>query len=73
MLAQKLAREALFGEDVLRRCTPQGNGPLPALLTAEMQALKKVMFQQFPQYWQSQGKFKALSVEEVCRFYSAKF
>ena len=47
-LAQVLAREAIFGEDVMKKCTPFGNSHLNALPTAEMKQLKMVMFKQFP-------------------------
>ena len=49
-LAQVLAREAIFGEDMMKKCTPFGNSHLNTLPTAEMKLLKNVMFKQFPQF-----------------------
>ena len=39
-LAVKVAREALFGDEILRRCTPRGWQDLPALPQAELNMLK---------------------------------
>ena len=44
-LAQKLARDALFGDDVMMRCTPFGTGTLNALPVRELQYLKDIIFQ----------------------------
>ena len=52
-LAVKLAREALFGDDVLIRCTTFGNREHPALPVAEL-------FQLFPQYWPNPLEFEPL-------------
>ena len=35
-VCQKLAREAIFGSDIMRRCTPAGSKDLPALPKAEL-------------------------------------
>ena len=40
-LACKLAKEAIFGSDVMCQCTPLGNTDLPALPEAELKQLKK--------------------------------
>ena len=50
-LAVKLAREAIFGDDVLRRCTPGGWSNMPALPQAELNLLKCTLFEQFPCFW----------------------
>ena len=50
-LAQKLARDAIFGDNVMVQCTPYGTGTLYALPVRELQYLKEIMFQQFSQYW----------------------
>ena len=42
-LACKLAREAVFGEEVMRRCTPLGNKERPGLPLHEMNVLKRAM------------------------------
>ena len=46
-----LAKEALFGDDILARCTPCGTGFYPALPYTELYELKKVLLAQFPQFW----------------------
>ena len=51
VLAVKLAREAIFGDDVLRRCTPRGWSNMPALPQAELNLLKCTLFEQFPRFW----------------------
>ena len=47
-LSYKLAREAIFGENILKRCTPKGNRYLPGLPSKELDDLKRVMFSQYP-------------------------
>ena len=44
----QLAREALFGEDIMAQCTVAGERGLPGLPTAELQQLKQSLFVQFP-------------------------
>lgn len=73
-LAQKLAREAFFGEDVMKRCTPGGTKDFPALPKEEMFSLKKEVFLQLPQFWQSPANFEKIwktkcwpAVEQACR------
>ena len=51
VLAVKLAREAIIGDDVLRRCTPRGWSNMPALPQAELNLLKCTLFEQFPRFW----------------------
>lgn len=46
-LACKLAKESIFGNDVMKKCTPLGNKHHPGLPTAELFELKKIMFRQF--------------------------
>ena len=59
-LAIKLAKDALFGDEVLKLCTPMGNRSLPALPTKELQQLKAIIYQQFPQYANSPSEFEEL-------------
>ena len=72
-LAVKLAREALFGDDVLIRCTTFGNREHPALPVAELNQLKDKLFQLFPQYWPNPVEFEPLwrtcgeAVGQVCK------
>ena len=49
-LAVKLAREALFGEEVLAQCTVSGLRQLPTLPLAELNQLKQTMLAQFPEF-----------------------
>ena len=50
-LAVKLARECVFGEDIMRQCTPFGAGKLPGLPVRELQWLKQLMLERFPEFW----------------------
>ena len=59
-LAQKLARDAIFGDNVMVQCAPIGTGTLYALPVRELQYLKEIMFQQFPQYWNNAVDFESL-------------
>ena len=47
-LAVKLARDAVFGDDVMARCTVAGERGLPGLPMKELQQLKQALFMQFP-------------------------
>uniref|UniRef100_A0A1X7U3M4 BEN domain-containing protein n=1 Tax=Amphimedon queenslandica TaxID=400682 RepID=A0A1X7U3M4_AMPQE len=72
-LAWKLAKDCVFGEKVLRECTPLGNRELPALPQVELGDLKKLIFKQFPQYWRSPSDFENLwkkcveSIQQGCK------
>ena len=65
-LCQKLAKEAMFGPDVMRRCTPAGPKELPALPKTELFALKTVMFRQLPQFWHRPNEFEKKIWKEKC-------
>ena len=72
-LAQKLAKECIFGEDVLKQCTPLGTSTLPALPSAELKQLKLIMLQQFPQYWRAPEDFETIwgkcviAIQQCCK------
>ena len=72
-LACKLAKEAIFGKEVLKLCTPSGNRELPALPYDELFELKKAMFMQFPQYWRSPPEFEPVwkrcldAIQQACK------
>ena len=72
-LAVKLAREALFGDDVLSRCTVSGERAYPGLPVDKVNELKAAIFQQFPQYWTTKHEFEPLwkscmeSVGQACK------
>ena len=59
-LSVKLARESVFGTEILTKCTVRGCRELPALPTEELAFLKQVMFKQFPQFWQTPTDFEPI-------------
>ena len=48
-LAVKLAKEAFFGERIMKQCTPLGGRELPGLPTAELSKLKEALHSHTPQ------------------------
>ena len=73
-LTQKLAKEAIFGVEIMKRCTPGGTKEFPALPKEEMFILKKIVYKQLPQFWHSPMQFEKLwknkcwpAVEQACR------
>ena len=73
LLAKKLAREAIFGEEVMKQCTPEGTKQLPVLLKEEM-FFSEASFPAVPQFWYSPAEFEKLwktkcwlAVEQACR------
>ena len=73
ILAVKLAREDIFGDDVLRRCTPRGWNDMPALPQIELNHLKAALFGQFPRFWSCPEQFEKLwataqeSLAQACK------
>ena len=59
-LAVKLAKESVFGEDVMRQCTVFGTRQLPGLPREELFQLKKAVFDQFPQFWSHPPQFESV-------------
>ena len=59
-LAQKLAKEAVFGEKIMKQCTPLGSRSLPGLPTAELNKLKEVLFRHSPQFWGNTAEFECV-------------
>lgn len=72
-LAIKLAREAVFGEEVLAKCTVYSDRELPGLPVEELQQLKQTLLAQYPEYWRSQHEFEPLwktstdAVGQLCK------
>ena len=73
-VTQSLAKAAIFGPDVMRRCTPSGSNAFPALPKAEMYYLKKIVFRTFPRFWHSPAAFDTEwklkcwpAIEQACR------
>ena len=63
-LTVKLAKEAIFGEDVMKRCTVAGTREYPDLPFDKLQELKQIVFEQFPQYWKTPFEFE--DVWKIC-------
>lgn len=72
-LACKIAKDALFGTDVMKACTPIGSRDKPGLPVKELAELKKIMFMQCPQYWKNPIEFEPTwkrcleSVQQCCK------
>lgn len=59
-LAVKLAKEAFFGEKVMRQCTPMGSRDLPGLPTAELNNLKDAVYKSDPRHWTNIVEFETV-------------
>ena len=72
-LAMKLAKEAVFGEKIMKQCTPFGSRSLPGLPTAELNKLKEVLFRHTPQFWGNPAEFETVwsdcitSIGQACK------
>ena len=64
-LCVKLAREVVFGPEVLKQCTVRGCRDLPALPSEELVYLKEEMIIQFSQYWRNPGEFELIWIKCV--------
>ena len=58
-LATKLASQAYFGEQVLKRCTVLGYREQPALPIDELNDLRQKLFSLFPQFWTNPLDFES--------------
>ena len=58
MLACKLAREAVFGEEVKRRYTPMGNREHNALPSVELKSLKGTIFTHLSHFFRDHIEFE---------------
>lgn len=71
-LCRKLAKEAFFGKNILKRCSPRGGICYPALPIEPLNSLKEVIFKTFPGYWDNSSEFEKLwlkcvaSIEGLC-------
>ena len=71
-LAQQLAKSAVFGLDIMKKCTPLGSHSLKALPQAGLWEIKCLIFQEYPQYWRNPRKFEDIwrkchtSIEQAC-------
>ncbi len=60
-LACRIAREAVFGTEVMKKCTPFGSKSLPALPLTELLEIKMAIFIiVFPQYWGNPLEFEGV-------------
>ena len=72
-MACKIAKEAIFGPEVMKMCTPIGSRDKPGLPVKELQELKKIMFMQLPQFWNNPVEFEGTwkkcleSVQQSCK------
>ncbi len=72
-LSQRLAKDAIFGREVMRKCTPNGTREYPALPREELYELKTTLFRQFPKFHKCPANFEALwkkcmtSIEQACK------
>ena len=72
-LSVKLAKDAYFGSEVLAKCTVMGERELPGLPRTELSEMKKILFLQFPNFWQSKQQFEPLwklcvdAVGQLCK------
>ena len=72
-LCQKLAKEVIFGEDIMKQCTFYGTRNAPGLPREELYSLKTIMFRQFPRFLSCPHLFEATwkkcigSVEQACK------
>ena len=64
-MAVMLAREAYFGEDVMRQCMAKGYGKKPGLPLAELMQLKEELRRLYPHYIHSPAEFEGKWVK-VC-------
>ena len=70
VLAVKLARQAFFGDSVMKKCTPRGWQNMPALPQAELNMLKLTLFKHHPRYWSCPEEFEkkwALAQEAIAQ------
>jgi hypothetical protein len=73
LMAVKLAREAIFGEERMKQCTVRGCRGLPPLPHEGLKTLKDSLLAMFPQFWNNQSGFEPLwtialeSVGQCCK------
>ncbi len=72
-LCQRLAKEAIFGKEVMKKCTPSGTRDFPALPQEELFELKTIMFRQFPKFHHTPVSFEGIwkkcvvAIEQACK------
>ena len=58
MLVVKLTREAIFGNEIMKKCMPRGWKDFPALPQEELALLKRTIYKQFPHFWSCSEQFE---------------
>ena len=77
-LAQLLAKESFFGEDMMVQCTTYGYGEKPGLPKKELDELKETVRALYPKYWNSPHDFELAwnkcieSMSQACNRLRAK-
>ena len=72
-LATKLAKEAVFGEKIMKLYISFESRSLPGLPTAEFNKLKEVLFRCTPQFWGNPVEFEIVwsdcitSIGQACK------
>ena len=56
----KLAKDAVFGEALMKKCTAMGGRQLPGLPRKELYDIKKGIFDLFPNYWKNREEFEGV-------------
>ena len=59
-LSVKIARHAVFGESLMKKCTALGGRELPGLPRQELYTIKRAIFDLFPSYWKNVEDFEAV-------------
>lgn len=59
-LAMRVAREAVFGDKIMKQCTVMGGRGLPGLPRKELYSLKNALFDLFPSFWNCPEEFESL-------------
>ena len=59
-LALQIARDAVFGEDIMKRCTVMGNREYPGLPRNELFKVKEAIHNLFPELWKVPEEFEAI-------------
>ena len=50
-VAQQVARSAVFGDEIMKICTPLGSKECKALPQSGLWSIKCAIFKEYPQYW----------------------
>ena len=59
-LAVKIAVDAVFGVDLMKKCTALGGRELPGLPRVELYQIKQAIYDLFPSYWRNSADFEVV-------------